>query len=376
MRVAFVHEWLVKPAGSEKVLEAMLSLFPEAPVYTLVYDPKGFEASPIARHPVHTSFLDRLPLARRKYPLYLPLMPMAVEAFDLSGYDLVVSSAHAVAKGVITGPDQLHIAYVHTPVRYAWDLEGEYLRGLPASAKPLARLVLHYLRLWDQASALRPDLLLANSRFVARRVAKVYRREAQVLYPPVEVDRFRPREDREEFYLTVSRLVPYKRVDLIVEAFRRLERPLVVIGDGPERKRLEEAAMGVPNIRFLGRQPDAVLRNHMERCRAFVFAALEDFGIAPVEAMAAGAPVIAYGRGGVAESVVEGETGVFFPEQTPEALVEAVLRFEEKAGNFHPQRSRERAEAFSKERFLREFSKVVEEASETFRRGASPAPRG
>lgn len=376
MRVAFVHEWLVKPAGSEKVLEAMLSLFPEAPVYTLVYDPKGFEASPIARHPVHTSFLDRLPLARRKYPLYLPLMPMAVEAFDLSGYDLVVSSTHAVAKGVITGPDQLHIAYVHTPVRYAWDLEGEYLRGLPASAKPLARLVLHYLRLWDQASALRPDLLLANSRFVARRVAKVYRREAQVLYPPVEVDRFRPREDREEFYLTVSRLVPYKRVDLIVEAFRRLERPLVVIGDGPERKRLEEAAMGVPNIRFLGRQPDAVLRNHMERCRAFVFAALEDFGIAPVEAMAAGAPVIAYGRGGVAESVVEGETGVFFPEQTPEALVEAVLRFEEKAGNFHPQRSRERAEAFSKERFLREFSKVVEEASETFRRGASPAPRG
>lgn len=374
MRVAFVHEWLVKPAGSEKVLEAMLSLFPGAPVYTLVYDPKGFEASPIAQHPVRPSFLDRLPLARRKYPLYLPLMPLAVEGFDLSGYDLVVSSAHAVAKGVLTGPDQLHIAYVHTPVRYAWDLEGEYLKGLPPLARPLARPVLHYLRLWDQASAFRPDLLLANSRFVARRIAKVYRREARVVYPPVEVDRFRPREDREDFYLTVSRLVPYKRVDLIVEAFRRLGRPLVVIGDGPEGKRLKELAQGAPNIRLLGHQPDAVVRDHLERCRAFVFAALEDFGIAPVEAMAAGAPVIAYGRGGVAESVLDGETGVFFPEQTPEALVEAVLRFE--ASRFHPERSRERAEAFSKERFLREFAEVVEEAWGAFRRGAFPRQGG
>lgn len=361
MKVAFVHEWLVKPAGSEKVLEAMLSLYPGAPIHTLVYDPKGFEGSPIARHPIRTSFLDRLPLARKKYPLYLPLMPLAVESFDLSGYDLVVSSSHAVAKGVLTGPHQLHIAYVHTPIRYAWDLEGEYLRGLPPLARSLARPVLHYLRLWDQAAAARPDLLLANSRFVARRIAKVYRREAQVVYPPVDVDRFRPREDREEFYLTVSRLVPYKRVDLIVEAFRRLGRPLVVIGDGPERGRLEALARGVPNIRFLGHQPDEVVRDHMERCRAFVFAALEDFGIAPVEAMAAGAPVIAYGRGGAAESVLEGETGVFFHQQTPEALAEAVLRFEERAAAFHPEQCRKRAEAFSRERFLREFAGVVEE---------------
>lgn len=354
MRVAFVHEWLITPGGSEKVLEAMLAFFPKAAIFTLFYDEKAFRHSPIARHPIRTSFLQGLPWRRLGHRAFLPLMPLAVEAFDLRGYDLVVSSSHAVAKGAIAPPGALHLAYVHSPMRYAWDLKGAYLKGPKAF---LAEGLLHYLRLWDTASATRVDHFLANSRYIAKRIARAYRREAQVLYPPVEVDRFPWDKPKEDFYLVVARLVPYKRVDLIVEAFNRLSRPLFVVGDGPEKARI--ARLAGPKVKLLGWQPDEVVMDLMARAKAFVYLAEEDFGIAPVEAMAAGTPVVAYGRGGVGETVVHGETGWLFWEQSAEALVEAVEAFEER-GPFPQEACRRRAEAFSKARFQEGFKGVLE----------------
>ncbi|BBL81896.1 glycosyltransferase family 4 protein [Thermus thermophilus] len=361
MRVAFVHDWLTAYAGAEKVLEAALELYPTAPIYTLVYQQESFKGSRIAEHPVHTSFIERLPKGREKYRAYLPLMPLAIEQFDLSGYDVVISSSHAVAKGVLTRADQLHISYVHTPIRYAWDLQFQYLKeaGIERGLKSaIARVILHYIRLWDVASSNRVDVFVANSHYVAQRIWKFYRREAQVIYPPVDVDRFTPKGQREDFYLTLSRFVPYKKIDLIVEAFTRLGLPLVVIGDGPDFNKVKRIAG--PNVQLLGYQPDTVVKDYMERCKAFVFAADEDFGITPVEAQAAGAPVIAYGRGGVTETVLHGETGLFFQEQTVESLLAAVRAFESGEYQFDPERLRQNAERFSKKRFQQEFSELVE----------------
>ena len=361
MLVAFVHDWLTAYAGAEKVLEAALELYPTAPIYTLVYQQESFKGSRIAEHPVHTSFIERLPKGREKYRAYLPLMPLAIEQFDLSGYDVVISSSHAVAKGVLTRADQLHISYVHTPIRYAWDLQFQYLKeaGIERGLKStIARAILHYIRLWDVASSNRVDVFVANSHYVAQRIWKVYRREAQVIYPPVDVDRFTPKGQREDFYLTLSRFVPYKKIDLIVEAFTRLGLPLVVIGDGPDFNKVKRIAG--PNVQLLGYQPDTVVKDYMERCKAFVFAADEDFGITPVEAQAAGAPVIAYGRGGVTETVLHGETGLFFQEQTVESLLATVRAFESGEYQFDPERLRQNAERFSKKRFQHEFAELVE----------------
>ncbi len=368
-RVALVHDWLTFRGGAEKVLEAVLGLFPGAPIYTMVYNPALFAESPIGRVEVRPSFLQRVPGATRHYRLLLPLMPLAVEHFDLSRHDLVLSLSDAVAHGVLTPPDTLHVNYIFTPMRYAWPLYHEYLllgglnRGPRAWA---ARLVLHYLRLWDRAAADRVDYFIAISRWVAGRVWRAYRREAEVVYPPVEVERFHPIEPRETYYITVSRLVPYKRVDLIVEAFNRLGRPLLVVGEGPEYDRLAERAG--PSVRLLGRVAQDDLAGLLGKARAFVYAAEEDFGIAPVEAMAAGCPVIAYGRGGVRETVVEGKTGLFFAEQTVGALVEAVMRFEAEAHSFRVTTLRRRAERFSRERFLWAFQRAVERAWERFER--------
>ena len=372
MRVAFVHDWFTVRSGSEKVLEAALEIFPDAPIHTLVYRRENFENTPIADRRVITSFIDRLPLGREKYQWYLPLMPIAVEQFDLADYDVVISSSHAVAKGALTRSDQLHVSYVHTPMRYAWDLQFRYLKeaGVDRGFKSLfVRLVLHYLRLWDLASSGRVDVYVANSKYVARRVWKIYRRRARVIYPPVEVEGLDPKDDREDFYLTVSRLVPYKRVDLIVEAFTRLGRPLVVVGDGPELAKIRQLAGS--NIQLLGYQPDTVVRDYLERCKAFVFAADEDFGIVAVEAQAAGAPVIAYGKGGVTETVIPGETGLFFGQQTVESLIQAVYKFEAHEHTFDRERIRQNAERFSRKRFQREFSEFVNREWESFsvRRG-------
>jgi len=365
-RVAIVHEWLTTFGGSERVLEQMLEVFPEADVFTLVdflpEEHRGF----LRGRPVTTSFLQRLPLARTRYRHYLPLMPLAVERFDLSEYDLVLSSSHAVAKGVLTGPDQLHICMCHSPMRYAWDLQHQYLReaGLARGLKgAAASAMLHYMRLWDARTANGVDAFIANSGFIARRIRKIYGREATVIYPPVDTDAFPLREEKEEFYVTVSRMVPYKRMDLIVEAFSRMpDRRLVVIGDGPERGKIE--ALAGPNVTLLGAQPHEVLRDHLQRARAFVFAAEEDFGIVVVEAQACGTPVIAYGRGGALETVLGPDaaepTGIFFPEQSVEAIMEAVERFEAEELRFSPRRIRAHAERFGAARFREEYRAFVE----------------
>ena len=370
MHVALVHDWLATYGGAERVLETMLELYPDSPVFTLVYDTDGFRAGPIANARIRSSFISRMPWAKKKYRSYLPLMPVAIEQFSLEGSDVVISSSHAVAKGVITRADQLHISYVHTPIRYAWDLQNQYLReaGMERGLKgALARWLLHYIRNWDVASANRVDVFVANSRYVARRIWKTYRRKAKVIYPPVDVERFTPRSDREDFYLALSRLVPYKKMDLIVSAFTRIGRPLVVIGDGPDFAKIKRLAGA--NVKLLGHQPDEVVRDHMERCKAFVFAADEDFGIAPVEAQAAGAPVIAFGKGGVTETVIPGKTGLFFGAQEEKSLAEAVSRFEQGSWRFDVQAIRENAERFSKQRFLAEFSELVESSWSRFKAG-------
>jgi glycosyltransferase involved in cell wall biosynthesis len=360
-QVALVHEWLEARAGSEKVVEQMLAVFPQADLFSLV---KFFAADSPPQIPdrtrIQTSFIQRLPFAKQHFRQYLPLMPLAIEQFDLADYDLVISSNHAVAKGVLTRPHQLHISYVHTPIRYAWDLQQQYLTqaGLTRGLKGgLTRLILHYLRLWDLAADHRVDCFVANSRYVAHRIRKTYRRPATVIYPPVAIDRFRWDCDREDFYLTVSRCVPYKRVDLTVAAFSQLARPLVVIGDGPALAPLQQIAPA--NITFLRNPSDAVVSDYMARCRAFIFPAEEDFGITMVEAQAAGAPVIAYGQGGSAETVIHNQTGVLFAHQTIRDLVEAVAYFEEHRTNFAAEIIRNHAETFSEQRFQQEFSSFV-----------------
>lgn len=372
MKVAIIHDWLITYAGSERVLDQIIHLFPAADVYTLVSFMSEGECGLAQKRLVGTSFIQRLPRARESYRNYLPLMPLAVEQFNLRDYDLVISSAHAVAKGVITGPNTLHVSYIHSPPRYAWDLQSQYLEeaGLNKGIRGIFALgLLHYLRLWDSLAGQRPDLLVANSKYIAQRILKAYRREAEVVYPPVDVEAFTLRQDKEDFYLAASRMVPYKRMDLIVEAFAQMpDKKLVVIGDGPEMPKVR--AKAGPNVTLLGYQPFEVLRDHMQRAKAFVFAAEEDFGIAPVEAQACGTPVVAFGRGGATETVAAGETGIFFQEQSVESLITAIEEFEKL--RFDPQRVRRNAEHFSAERFRQEFAALVEREWDKFRAGLSP----
>lgn len=371
MRVAIVHDWLVVYGGAERVLQQIIECFPQADVFTLVDFLE--DRTCLKGRPVRTSFIQELPFARKHYRGYLPLMPLAIEQFDISGYDLVISSSYAVAKGVLTGPDQLHVSYVHSPIRYAWDLQHQYLResGLNRGIKSvLARVLLHYIRGWDSRSANGVDYLIANSRFVARRISKVYGRDATVIYPPVDVSGFPMHAEKSDFYLTASRLVPYKRMDLIVKAFSATpERRLLVIGDGPDADKVRAAS--TPNVAILGYQPFEVLCDCMQRARAFIFAAEEDFGISLVEAQACGTPVIAYGKGGALESVVgfpkPCPTGVFFGEQTTDSLLDAVRCFEENADAFEPKHCRRNAERFAVERFKAVFSGFVEVRLSCFR---------
>ncbi|MCB2214164.1 glycosyltransferase family 4 protein [bacterium] len=367
MKICFVHDWLTTYGGAELVLKTMLEIWPGTPVYTLVYDPKGNCKDIIKSTTVHGSFINRMPFAQRKHRSFLPLMPLAIEQLDLSAYDLVISSSHAVAKGVITGPDQLHISYVHTPIRYAWDLQNQYLTqaGLTRGLRGfLAKSLLHYIRLWDMRTVAGVDQYLANSAYIARRIMKLYKREAAVIYPPVDIDRFSPVTDKEDFYLSVSRLVPYKKVGLIVEAFTQMpNKRLVVIGDGPGMKHLKKIA--TPNIELLGFQDNHTIEDMMQRTRALVYAAEEDFGIVPVEAQACGTPVIAYGKGGALETVIPGKTGTFFGEQTPEAIINAVKAFEQ-APTPDAQIIRKNAERFSKARFMTDLKTFVDEQYQAY----------
>jgi len=375
--IALVHEWFTALAGSERVVEQFCELYPEADLHAIYAEPEVVAATDYLRNRrLKTSFIKHLPGTAEHFRSYLLLMPLAVEQFDLSPYELVISSNHAAAKGVLTGPDQLHISYVHTPIRYAWDLQHQYLResGLSSGVKGwIAKWMLHKMRIWDYRTAAGVDHFVANSQYIARRIRKVYGRNADVVYPPVDVSRFPLRTKKDSFYLTASRLVPYKKVDLIVSAFARMpDRRLVVVGDGPEADKIKNKAG--PNIEMLGYQPFTVLRDLMQRARAFVFAAEEDFGIIPVEAQAAGTPVIALGKGGALETVqglgAEYPTGVFFEQQTPEDLIRAVRTFEAHEGDFEPERCRNNALRFSTPRFRDEFSSYVTRRLEEFNAGA------
>lgn len=367
-KVALVHEWFASLAGSEKVVEQICDLYPQADLFAVYADPAVVASAPFLRgRSLQTSFIQHLPDAAAKFRSYLLLMPLAVEQFDLSSYDVVLSSNHAVAKGVLTGPDQLHISYVHSPLRYAWDLQHQYLReaGLASSAKGwVAKWMLHKLRIWDYRTASGVDHFVANSRFIARRIRKVYGRSADVIYPPVDVSKFSIGAKRESFYLAASRLVPYKRMDLLVEAFAAMpDKKLVVVGEGPELAKIKSKA--APNIELLGHQPFSVLRDLMQRARAFVFAAEEDFGITVVEAQACGTPVIALGKGGALETIVGlgtrgNPTGVFFARQQLAHIIDAVATFERHSDSFDPAHCRENAMRFSRDRFRREFAAYVE----------------
>jgi glycosyltransferase involved in cell wall biosynthesis len=370
VRVAIVHEWLEQYGGSERVLEQLLGMFPRADLFVVVdFLPPDARAF-LRGHAITTSFIQRLPMARRRFRNYLPLMPLAVEQFDLSQYDLVISSNHAVAKGVITGPGQVHISYVHSPMRYAWDLQAQYMRqaGLDKGVKGLfVRWVLHGLRTWDVRSANGVDVFVANSSYIADRIRKVYRRKAIVVPPPVEVDRFTPGGRRGDTYLAATRFVPYKRADLIVQAFAGMpDRRLLLVGDGPERQRVQAIASGLPNVEIRPPVEHAELVRHMQECAAFIHAAEEDFGIAMVEAQACGAPVIAFCRGGARDIVVDlphpRPTGVLFREQSPRSIAAAVMEFERERQRITTQNCRANAMRFSAAAFQDNLRSVVADA--------------
>ena len=357
MKVALIHYWLLTPRGGEKVLEALCELFPDADIYTHVYDEQAFVDSPISKHRVHTSFISRLPFAKRLYQSYLPLMPMALENFDLSGYDLIISSESGPAKGIIPPPGALHICYCHSPMRYAWDMYHSYKGSAGFFKRIFMPPLMHYIRRWDQLAAAQTDHFIANSHFVASRIQRYYRRSADVIYPPVAVDDFSISDTPGDFYLLLGQLVQYKRADLAVKAFTESGRKLVVVGEGEQAETLRRIAG--PNITFKGRASFAELKMLMSTCRALIFPGIEDFGIVPLEAMASGRPVIAYGEGGALETVVSGETGLFFNAQTVEALNATLVEFEEKALLFDPKAIRSYARKFNQARFKNELETYI-----------------
>jgi glycosyltransferase involved in cell wall biosynthesis len=368
LKVALVHEWFAAYAGSERVVEQVLQVFPQADVFAVTDFLSMNERAFLGGRTVKTTFIQRLPFARRMFRAYLPLMPIAIEQLDMRGYDLVISSSHAVAKGVITGPDQLHISYVHSPIRYAWDLQHQYLTEsrLNGVRGVFARLILHYIRMWDVRTAAGVDVFLTNSAYIGRRVRKAYRRDSIVLPPPVDIGAFTFRREKGDYYLAVARMVPYKKMPVIIEAFARMpDKRLVVVGEGPDFDRCRKLA--TPNIELVGCMPFEKLRNYMQDARAFVFAAEEDFGITLVEVQACGTPVIAFGRGGAREIVrplgsSPMPTGVFFDEQLPESIVNAVARFERAGDQICPHACRDNAERFSLDRFRTSLKRLVDEA--------------
>ncbi|EPL4489341.1 glycosyltransferase family 4 protein [Klebsiella pneumoniae] len=363
--VGIVADWLVTYAGAERVIKEFLDIFPESELYSIV----DF-LQPEARNELHgkhavTSFIQNLPKSKNNYQKYLPLMPLAIEQLDVSSHDIILSSSHAVAKGILTGPDQLHISYVHSPIRYAWDLQHQYLReagfnkGIKAS---IVKYLLHKIRLWDYRTANGVDHFIANSQFISRRIKKVYNRESTVIYPPVDVERFTLNDKKEDYYFTASRMVPYKRIDLIVEAFSKMpEKKLIVIGDGSEIGKVKSKAS--KNVEILGYQPNHFMLEHMQNAKAFVFAAEEDFGITPVEAQACGTPVIAFGKGGSLETIrplgVDNPTGLFFSEQTIESIISQVNAFERNVEIFEPENCRLNSLRFSSLRFKNEMDNFI-----------------
>ena len=354
------------------MLEQLLLCYPSADVFSVIDFLPTADRRFLKGKNVITTFLQHWPGASRAYRLLLPLMPLAVEQLDVSGYDIIISSSHAVAKGILTGPDQLHICYCHSPIRYAWDLQHQYLKESNANYGPKGialRWLLHKIRLWDTRTSNGVDHFVANSHFISRRIEKAYRRSSSIIYPPVDIQNFCIDNAKGNFYLTASRMVPYKKIPLIVKAFRQMpDKKLVVIGDGPDYQKVK--AFAGPNVQLLGYQSASVLKGHLSKARAFLFAAEEDFGIAPLEAQACGTPVIAFGKGGALETIRGLEhpqpTGVFFEEQTTEALILAISKFEQHASRITPEACRQNALRFSQEHFRSEFSEFVSNRYLTF----------
>ena len=369
MKVAIIQEWLVTVGGSDKVTKAIFDIFPDADIYTLVAKKEICEELGIPWEKVHTSFIQKMPFGTKKHRAYLPLFPFAIEQFDLRGYDVIISSSHCVAKGVLTKADQLHICYCHSPIRYVWDMYHEYLeeshlaKGLKSW---LIRYFLHRIRKWDMLSSFRVDHFISNSDYVGRRIHETYRRESTTIHPNIDISNFELCEEKQDYYLTCSRLVAYKKIDLVIEAFNHMpDKKLYVVGDGPNINTYRK--MAGSNVVIMGYQPFSVLKEKMQHAKAFVFAADEDFGMLPIEAESCGTPVIAYGHGGSLETVSEGKTGLFFKEQTSEAIIDAVNRLESLGERpFDYKECRKWAEHFSEERFKCEIRSFVEEKYREF----------
>jgi glycosyltransferase involved in cell wall biosynthesis len=358
-KVAIIHYWLVVMRGGERVLERICDLYPEADIFTHVVDHSALSQT-IKRHRIFTTAIARLPFARKHYQKYLPLMPGALEALDLSAYDLVISCEAGPAKGVITRPDAVHVTYCHSPMRYLWDQYHAYRAASGRLAGLYLKLVAPRMRAWDRSSASRPDLIMANSQFVRRRIGKFWGRDASVIYPPVDVDLFQRTDDVSDECVWISQLVPYKRPDIAVDAFTRTGRKLHVIGDGPMVETLK--ARAGPNVRFTTRMRFDDLRAAYARASALIFTAEEDFGIIPVESQAAGRPVVVFGRGGGTETVIDGVTGIHFHEQTPESLIEAMERFDAWLPGFDPEAAIANAQRFARAHFIRDFAAEVARA--------------
>ena len=360
LKVALVHDWFAVSRGAEKVVDVFCELFPDAPIYTLLHN-KGIGATPrIEQHRIETSFIQRLPKAATKYRNYLPLFPTAIETFDMAGYDLILSSSSCVAKGIMPHAGTTHICYIHTPMRYVYEMYDQYFgpQHMGRLQRWLIPFFANYLRTWDATSCNRVDHFVANSEYVRRRVARHYRRDATVIWPPVDTRRFALSQQPGDYYLCVGALVPYKRVELAVAAAVKLGRRLLVVGTGPERPRLEKLAG--PNVEFLGYADDQRLGELYAGCRALLFPAEEDFGIVPLEAQACGKPVIAFGRGGALETVVDGVTGIFFCRQTADALADAILQFEQQRDRFVPASIREHSLKFDRAMFKQRMAEFIE----------------
>lgn len=364
MQVALVHDWLITEGGAEKVLEAILEMFP-APIHTLFYDPKKLQSPFFLDKEIHTSFLQKCPFSTKQHRWLLPLFPLAIEKLNLSKAEIILSSSHAVAKGIIKRSDQLHICYCHTPMRYAWDLKESYLDSIPPPLRGVANFILEKIRKWDQKGEGRVDAFIANSFHVARRIQKHYKRDSTVIYPPVLVDQFFLSSKKEEYYVTHARLVSYKRIDLWVKAFNCMpDKKLLIIGEGPEKEKLKHIAK--KNIEFLGFLETEKLASILSKAKAYLFAAEEDFGIAVVEAQASGLPILALKRGGVLETVVEGKSAIFFEETTVAACIEVIQSFEKKEDSFDPVWIRKNVFKFGKLRFQNEMLAFVEEQKRVF----------
>jgi len=360
MKVAIVHYWLLSMRGGEKVIEALCELYPQADIFTHVYNPDGM-SDVIKAHRVQTTFIQKLPAAKKLYKKYLPLMPMALEELDLREYDLVISSEAGPAKGVITRPDSLHVCYCHSPMRYIWDHYHIYRENAGLLTRLFMSAMSPALRVWDVTTSARVDQFVANSNFVAKRIKKFYRRDSLVIHPPVATARFALGTKPGDYFLCAGQLVRYKRFDLAIEAFTRNGKRLIVAGTGEEATSLKKLAG--PNVEFLGRVDDEKLSELMQGCRALVFPGEEEFGIIPVEVMACGRPIIAYAAGGVLETVVEGKTGVFFREQAPDALNAAIQTFEKIESQFRPDDIRLQANIFDTSVFKQRFAQLIEDLS-------------